>query len=188
MDVERDMQFTIQLFDPKTASQELWNGYFDHYENIFQEVFPDDPMPSRDVIKKSILLPDPNREYHRWIVFSGIDNTVIGYGKLVFHKKTSPEYEANKFIAEADLSVRKKDRQHGIGTELLRHILERAKEEGKITFQSWGIPEISSPFFEHYGGKFASKEEENRLKLTDVDWSMIESWRMEGKKKQLMLN
>jgi hypothetical protein len=59
-------------------------------------------------------------------------------------------------------------------------MLKKAKQEGKSIFQSWGFPAVSTPFFEYFGGKQASKEEENRLQLKNIDWDMLETWREEG--------
>ena len=104
------MQYKIQIFNPESASEELWQKFFDFNEIIRREIFPDDPLPSRDVIKKSILLPDPNLHYYRWAVFNNKSNKIIGYAMLNFHRKSSPEYEVNKIQAFSDIIVREEYR------------------------------------------------------------------------------
>jgi GNAT superfamily N-acetyltransferase len=174
------MQFSIQTFDPESTPQELWEKYFDLYEDIRREIYPDDPIPSRNMIKKSLLLPDPNLHHYRWVTFDNKSKKLIGYAMLNFHRKSSPEYEANKVQAFSDIIVQREYRRKGIGTDLLELVIRKAKEEKKKIFQSWGIPEASTSFFEAFGCKRASKEQENRLKLSEIDWNMITTWREEG--------
>ncbi len=174
------MKHKFEIFSPKDASDVLWDKYYSHHIAIHQEIFPDDPLPSKEMIVKSILNTDPNYDVYRWIVLNSDNNTIIGSGKLEFHNTSSPAYEANKTNTFTELSVRKEYRRKGIGSGLVKFMLSKAQEEGKKIFQSWGLLGLSSGFFEYYGGVIASKEEESRLKISEIDWEMIEEWRKEG--------
>lgn len=174
------MNYTFKIFNPKTASDKLWDDYYSHHTNIEKEIFPDDPVQSKEMFIKSISNPDPYFQIYRWLVRESSNNIVIGDAHLDFYNTSSPSYEANKNISFAEVSVHKNYRRKGIGSELIRLMLKKAHEEGKEIFQSWGIPDVSTGFFERYGGKVASREEENRLLISDVDWSMTDRWREEG--------
>ncbi|MHA2054868.1 MAG: GNAT family N-acetyltransferase [Candidatus Hodarchaeales archaeon] len=174
------MNYNFEIFDPKIASEKLWEDFYSHHTNIIKELFPDDPLQSKEMIMKSLSNPNPNFQMYRWVVRDKQNNMVIGLSKLECYKKGSPSYEANKNITFAELSVRKEYRRKGIGSELVRIMLKKAQEEEKEIFQSWGIPDISTGFFANLGGIVASKEEENRLKVSEIDWDMIESWRKDG--------
>ncbi|WP_455141931.1 GNAT family N-acetyltransferase [Candidatus Hodarchaeum mangrovi] len=177
------VKLSIELFDPPNASQKIWDDYYSHYIEIFQELSPDDPCPSIEMLQKLILIPSPHYQYYHWLAYDQEIKHLVGIGRLEFDKKTSPAYDANKNIAFADISIRKNYRRRGFGTELLRNMVMKAKTEGKSIFQSWGTPNNSSSFFEHLGGQKASKEEENRLQLSDVDWQMVQTWCSEGKQR-----
>ena len=177
------VRLSIEHFDPQNASQKVWDDYYSHYIEIFREISPDDPCPSKEMILKSILIPNPQFHYYRWLVYDQETKLLTGVGRLELDKKNSPAYDSNKDIVFADISIRKEYRRKGYGTELLQNMVMKAKREGKSIFQSWGTPNISSPFFEYLGGQKASKEEENRLQLADVDWQMIQTWCSEGIKR-----
>ena len=174
------MNYKIEIFNPKNASDKLWDDFYSHHSNINREIFPDDPLQSKKMFIKSISNPIPHHQIYRWIVRETSNSMVIGYAYLEFHNTKSPSYEANKNITFAEVSVHKNHRRKGIGSKLVLLMLKKAQEEGKELFQSWGIPGLSCGFFERYGGLVASKEEENRLNIAEVDWDMMNSWRNEG--------
>ncbi|MFX0015652.1 MAG: GNAT family N-acetyltransferase [Promethearchaeota archaeon] len=170
----------ITVFDPHTASDDLWKKLFDFYEKILLEIFPDDPLPSRERIKKNLQNPDPNFKNYRWMIHSKEKDKVIGYGKVSIYDRSAPAYKMNKHIAFCDLSIDKKHRRLRLGSELLKIQVNKVKEEGKMIIQGGSHLKTGKAFCEQYGGKIALTEEESRLSLDEVDWKIVNEWITKG--------
>lgn len=174
-------KISIKLFDPQTVSDELWERFFTLYEKHEKELFPNDPAPSRKIIKKSIKNPDPNYENYRWIIFLDDDEyNIIGLGKAFFNTEKAPAYQANKHVAFGYISIDKEYRGRGIGTELLKTIVTKVREEGKSVLHIDALLESGINFCKKFGGSAVLEEEESRLNITDVNWKMVNKWREEG--------
>ena len=94
----------IQLFIPQTASDIDWENFFTHRENIYKEIRPNDPPPSREDVMKFILEPHPHYESLYWIAVSKSDGKLIGLADMDYINQNSPDYEANRNIADIDIS------------------------------------------------------------------------------------
>ncbi len=171
---------TIAIFDPQTTSDELWEKYYHFYLKIFKEMFPDDPPPSKETIKKEMKNPQPDTIDYRWILSEEKNSNVIGYGRVTVDNESSPAYQANKHVAFGNLFVEKVFRRLGCGTDLLKILVTKVKDEGKTVFQGGSLLENGKAFCEKFGGKIALTEEESRLKLEEVDWEMLNEWVDEG--------
>lgn len=170
----------IVIFDPHTTSDELWGKFFQYYVRIFEEMFPDDPPPSKETIKKDMKNPHPDNKDYRWIVSEEQSSNVIGYGRVTVYNESSPAYQANKHVAFGNLFVDKSHRRLGFGTNLLKTLVNKVKDENKTIFQGGSLLESGKAFCERYGGKIALTEEESRLKLEEVNWEMLNEWIDEG--------
>jgi len=175
-----EMNAHINFFEPKTTSDDLWDLLYSFLEKIWLEMHPDDPLPSKEVTKKDILLPNPDLRNYRWLAYTEDETLVIGYGRVSIYKRSSPAYEANKHIAFGILFVDKEFRRLGIGTELLKILVTKVREEKKTVFQGGSHLQSAYAFCKAFGGKVAITEEESRMNLSDVDWNMIETWKSEG--------
>lgn len=171
---------SITIFDPHTTSDELWEKFFRYYVRIFDEMFPDDPPPSKETIKKDMKNPHPDNKDYRWILTLEKDGSVIGYGRVTVHNESSPAYQANKHIAFGNLFVNKSYRRLGFGTDLLETLVSKVQDEKKTVFQGGSILESGKAFCERHGGKVALTEEERRLTLGEVNWEMLNEWIDEG--------
>lgn len=178
------MQYQIREFNVQTASDTLYEKFFNFHEEILKEMNPDDPLPSREISKKTMTLPHPDYKHYRWLVHStGADNEVIGFGIFDVYKKDSPSYQENKHTAYGNISVKKDYRKLGIGTELLKILIIRMEEGGKTILQGGSHTESGLSFCRKFNGIFALREEESRLKVEDIEWEMIEEWRKQGIKR-----
>jgi GNAT superfamily N-acetyltransferase len=171
---------SITIFDPHSTSDELWEKYFQFYVKIFKEMFPDDPPPSKDTTIKEMQNPHPDFKNFRWILTSKPDNDVIGYGRATVHNESSPAYQANKHVAFGNLFIDKSHRRLGFGTDLLKTLVNKVKDENKTIFQGGSILKSGKAFCENLGGKLALQEEESRLTLKEVDWEMVNKWIEDG--------
>ena len=174
-------KISIKLFDPQTVSKDLWERFFTYYEKHYEELFPTDPIPSREIIKKSIENPDPIYKEYRWIIFpDDSDSSIIGLGRVSFNTEIAPTYQANKHVAFVYLSIDKKYRGRGIGTKFLKTIVTKVREEGKTVLHIDALLESGNSFCKKLGGSAALEEEESRLNIADVNWEMVNNWREEG--------
>ncbi|MFX1284300.1 MAG: GNAT family N-acetyltransferase [Promethearchaeota archaeon] len=174
----------INTFDPQTASDDVWEKFFEAYKKYQEEMYPGDPLPSNDRLKKEMKNPGPDPKDFRWLVFSEETNmNVIGYGRVTIYNESSPAYQSNKHVASGMLFIDKEYRRLGIGTELLMILVTKVKREQKTVFQGGSQHESGKEFCQKFGAKIALTEEENRLNLEDVDWDMINEWKIEGPKR-----
>ncbi|MFX0125338.1 MAG: GNAT family N-acetyltransferase [Candidatus Hodarchaeota archaeon] len=178
-----DMKARFKFFEPQTASENLWNLLYLFFKKIQLEMYPDDPIHSKETIKKDILLPNPDMKNYRWFVYNKDETQIIGSSRLSIYKKSSPAYEANAHIAFGFLFVDQEFRRLGIGTDLLKILVTKALEEKKTVFQVGSHLQSAYAFCKVFGGKIAITEEESRLNLADIDWNMIEKWKKEGSSK-----
>lgn len=70
-----------------------------------------------------------------------------------------------------------------IGAEFLKILLVKTQKEEKTIFQVDTFHESGDNFCRKYGGICVHREEENRLYLKDVNWTMIDTWKEEGRDK-----
>lgn len=171
---------SITIFDPRTTSDELWENFFQCYIRIVKEMFPDDPPPSKDTVIKEMQNPHPDNKNYQWILTLKPDYDVIGYGRVTVYNESSPAYQANKHVAFGNLFVDKSHRQLGFGTDLLKILINKIKDENKTVFQGESILKSGKAFCEKHGGKLALQAEESRLILKEVDWKMVNEWIKDG--------
>lgn len=177
-------EIDIIEFHPLEASKQLINSYLDFSDRMYIEFFPEeDPRLSRNKREKEIITQYPLLDYYRWLVLSKTQNNndVIGYARIYFPNEKNPIYPTNKHIGWFTIDVDKKYRRQGIGTGLLRRIIEKTSdiEEAQI-LQSHSFCKAGWKFNSKYGGKLVLEGAMNRLKLDEVDWDLLNSWKING--------
>lgn len=172
----------IQEFFPDKVDEIILDKYIDFERECQKEINPDDPTVPPELLKKAILEPSSEYTIFRWLVFSDSEE-IIGYARLSFPNQSSPMYKTTKTIADMTISVIKEFRRQGIGSQLLQVLVEKAKELGKETFQTFTSLEAGRKFVEHYGGIVASDRALNRLYYKDINWEKMEKWCIEGEKR-----
>jgi mycothiol synthase len=177
------MKYRIVEFDPSTALEDLLERYFDFEDRMFRELEPEDPLPLRERRRESIRGTNPHRRVFLWIVIEDVEGEeeVVGKGEIAFVGEEDIDCEEYGHIGTVSLGVDERFRRQGLGTELLRKLVERAVEEEKIrTVETFSFQESGWRFCDKYGGKVALEAAQNRLWLGEVDWEMMEEWRNEG--------
>ena len=67
---------------------------------------------------------------------------------------------------------------------LLRALVKKAvAHKGVTTLETFSFLESGWNFCEKYGGQVALTAAQNRLRLAEVDWEMIEAWKVEGERR-----
>ena len=108
---------------------------------------------------------------------------LLGWFAGMTIKPGTPEYESNKHLFWADIYVRPDHRRKGIGSMWLPVIVELmdAHECTEVGFGTEDPP--GHAFLKSLGAAAKLTGAENRLKLADVDWKMVERWIEEGPKR-----
>jgi RimJ/RimL family protein N-acetyltransferase len=175
-------QFKVDVFDPKTANDALWEQYFEFSEAIHNELHPDedDPPTPRKLIRRFMTEDNPHRVTKRWIVFNEDKSQIHGFTRFSWTTEASPDYEDNKHVVDAHINVAKVARRQGLANTLVQTLLQNAVDRQATVLQTYTISDDGKAMCESMGGTMAIEAAENRLKLSDVDWDMIEQWAKEG--------
>lgn len=173
--------YFIEEFDPKDFTDDDWEEYFELSEELFRELNPDDPFPNRELTKKFMLDPHPHYKNWQWRIYNNeVKEKLIGQSGIGITLEEAPSFESNEHIAGPYISLRKEYRRNGIGTRVLKMLVEKAKELGKTTMQGGTARESGFNFLAKLGGILALEGVENKLYMKNVDWDMIEQWQKEG--------
>jgi GNAT superfamily N-acetyltransferase len=179
------MKYRIVEFDPSTAPEGLIERYFDFEDRMFREMEPTDPLPKRDNRRETLGYRRPQRRVFSWFATGEVDGKqeVIGRSEITFVMKGAGSEEYGHSAA-INLGVDGRLRRQGLGTELLRVLVEKAVETGQVrALETFSFQESGWRFCERYGGEVALEAAQNRLRLAEVDWEMMEEWRDKGAKR-----
>ncbi len=175
------MQYEIQIFQPKSASDTVWESFLSLEEEKYQEKYPDDPVLSKEERRRTLQIPNPRYTNKYWIACLKNTEEVLGSASLMIYEKNHPTYDSNKHMAFLHIATRKKYRRNGIASALLSKILIWLKQKNKSILQGGSQLESGKSFCTSLNGKKAMVEEESRLTLDNLDWDMLKKWREAGK-------
>jgi GNAT superfamily N-acetyltransferase len=175
------LTYYIEEFDPPTAPDDLFILFFNYLNHRFRILYPDDPIPSRELTKKQMQNPHPHYKNHYWIVFDETKTRIIGSASLGYELESSPSYKDNKHTCWGNVVVTSENRKKGIGTSLISNVLQIVKDEGKTIFHAGSSEKDGLEFLKSLElGIVAMNSAENRLYLDKVDWPMLQKWITDG--------
>ncbi|MBN1329497.1 MAG: GNAT family N-acetyltransferase [Candidatus Heimdallarchaeota archaeon] len=178
------MSYIIDTFNPKEATEKLWELYFNYFDKYMLDEFPDEQKPSHKLEKESMINPNKYYDIYRWIVFNNKEKEkIIGKANLWFENKFSPGYNNVKDIAMFHISVDNEFRQNGIGTKLLKILTSKAKNLDKKVIRVQTSINSGKDFCKNKKGKIVAERGQNRLYISKVNWEMMDKWCEEGQKK-----
>ncbi|MEO8744179.1 MAG: GNAT family N-acetyltransferase [Candidatus Dormibacter sp.] len=165
-------------FDPATADSDLWRRFHELRHVQMKESRPDDPLRPDEIEELQMKRENPFQHEHRYEISEGGTMVSWFYGETV--KPGTAEYEPNKHLFWADVYVHPDHRRRGIGGSWLPLLLELVDLHAcsKIGFGTEVDP--GRAFLKWVGAQAKLNEAENRLRLADVDWAMVERWAAEG--------
>jgi len=165
-------------FDPKTARRDLWQQYHELRRVRQKESRPDDPVVPDDVEERLKKRDDPFRIRYRYEA-SG-DGTMLSWLSCEAITPGTPEYESNKQFFDADIYVQPDHRRQRIATSWLPRVGQLMDRHGCTVLNLYTELESGHEFLKWIGAEPKLSEIENRLKLADLDWAMVERWAAEG--------
>jgi mycothiol synthase len=164
--------------DFKSAGPDFWKRYHVFRRLRNQESRPDDPMRPDELEERWLKRESPFE--FRYTYELAEDGVVQGLVSGSTNRPGTPEYDSSKHLFWADLYVRPDARRQGIGSSLLPVLMQLMDEHG-CTVLGIGAEDASGHAFLKWAGAEARfSGAENRLKLADVDWTMVDRWVEEG--------
>ena len=174
-------ELVTQQMDPVTADRDTWKRYHELRRLRHVESRPDDPFQPDDVVEVRMKRADPF-DFHLYYEISR-DGVALSsfYGETV--TPANAEYESNKHLFWVGAYVRPEARRQGIATKWLPVLVRLMKSHGCTKVGMSAEQESGHAFLKWLGAEPVLTEIESRLKLSEVDWPMLERWVEEGPKR-----
>jgi GNAT superfamily N-acetyltransferase len=161
-----------------SAGADFWARYHTFRRLRHAERRPDDPITPDAVVEGELKREDPHELHFRYEIFKG--DQMLSWFSSGATRPGAPGYDTNKHLLWVDFSVRRDYRRRGIGRTWIPVVLEIMDRNG-YTKVGFGTEEPSGhAFLKWLGAEAKLTGAENRLKLADVDWAMLERWVEEG--------
>ena len=125
--------------------------------------------------------PNPFDRHHYFEVVR--DGVMLGWFSGESATPDNPEYETNKHLLWGDIYVRPENRRRGLATQLLPVIAQLMDRQGSTVLGLGAHGETGHAFLKWLGSTAKLSEVESRLRLSEVDWPMMERWVEEGAKR-----
>ena len=178
------MNYSIERFYPNKVSEDFWDSYFDYDEKIFGEFNNGEPFPSRTQEKNFMKKPHPHYNIYRWLILSETEpRKIIGNGHIWHQNEQAPDYENIKEKLYFRINVLKEFRRKGIATGMLKVFIKEAKQIEKTILRAEVRNDLAVGFCSNFQGEIVAKRGTNRLYFKDINWDLMNQWRLEGKEK-----
>jgi GNAT superfamily N-acetyltransferase len=164
--------------DFKLARPDFWKRYHVFRRLRNEESRPDDPMRPDELEERWLKRESPFD--FRYTYELAEDGVVKGLVWGSTSRPGNPGYESSKHLFWAGLYVRPDARRQRIGSSLLPVLMQLMDGHG-CTVLGIGAEEASGhAFLQWMGAEARFSGAENRLKLADVDWTMVDRWVAQG--------
>src|SRR5579864_3315612 len=167
-----------EAVDFMTASPDFWKRYHEYRRARQKDERPDDPVRPDEAEERRLKRANPFEHEYRYEMSRDGLTVSMFVGKTV--KPGNPEYETNKHLFWTDFFVRRDERRRGIGASWLPVILELMDRHGCTVVGMSAEDEPGYAFLKWVGAEPRFSGAENRLKIADVDWAVLERWVKEG--------
>jgi mycothiol synthase len=172
---------TPERVDFKSAGADFWKRYHAYRRLRHRESRPDDPLRPDDIEELRMKRDSPFDIDYRFEVTR--DGVLLSWFSAGTPRPGAPAYESNKHLLWADLYVRPEHRRQRIGASWVPLMLEIMERHG-CTVAGIGADEDSGhSFLKWLGAEARLTSAENRLKLADADWKLVQRWIDEGQRR-----
>ncbi|NLI40253.1 MAG: GNAT family N-acetyltransferase [Caldisericales bacterium] len=179
-DKPQSQNWEVVEYNLKEASSELLDKYYVIYSQLYKEEHPDEPLLPLDILKERIQRNDPSWCNRYFAVFK--NDAYAGTGSMQFLK---PGVEADefKFLSTFYIRTLPEYRRKGVGTAILKKMTQETLKMGIKTIEMYSMLDSGKSFCGHFQGKVVNNFGFNRLDIKDIDWRMVESWKIEAETK-----
>ena len=164
--------------DFDSAGADFWKRYHEYRRVRHQESRPDDPLRPDEIEESTLKRESPFDIEYRYEVAR--DGRLLSWFSGSTSRPGTPGHDSNKHLFWADAYVRPDNRRHGIGSAWLPLLLQLMDERGCTVVGMFAEDSSGNAFLKWIGAEAKLTGAENRLKLADVDWKMVERWMTEG--------
>jgi len=164
--------------DPSKADADFWKRHHEFRRVRQSESRPDDPLRPDDIEEITLKWQDPFRIEHRYEISRG--SRMLSSLAVEVVKPGTPEYETNRHLMWVDGYVRPDERRRGIASRWLPVLLDLMEQHGSTIADIWTEEPAGHAFLKWLGADAKFTGAENRLRLADVDWAMVQRWVAEG--------
>lgn len=164
--------------DPKTADPGFWHRYHVLRRLRQQESRPEEALVPDELEEQLMKRDDPFHIQHRCEVAR--DGVMLSWLYCEVVKPGTPGYESNKQFFEAEIYVAPEHRRKRVATSWFPLVAQLMDRHGCTVLNLYTELETGHEFLKWVGAEPKLSEIENRLKLAEVDWAMVERWTAEG--------
>ena len=163
------MKFTFQRIDPRSASESELRGLHTAFVDRDKDFHPGDPEPSFEYNRANWLAPGGIHRQESWWA-AAEDGEIIGGSRAI----TWADHADSGLVVTA---VRADHRRRGIGMGLLAHSIDDLEAAGrsKLIIDA-PADSPASARLEQLGMRRALAERISRLRVSELDWDLIDSW------------
>src|SRR5688572_29998515 len=164
-------RFDVRRFDTANATEADMAAAVAAARAMGEEFSPEDaPIPDQDVLDDLVR----NLSWQRIHRFHALDDDGAIVGTGLFECEVT---ETNQHLGFFNLWVRPDRRREGLGRQLLAHVVEAARAEGRTRLFAHTVEGTAGEsFLEAAGGEKRSVERKSRLTVANVDRDMLEEW------------
>ncbi|HVS47323.1 MAG TPA: GNAT family N-acetyltransferase [Candidatus Dormibacteraeota bacterium] len=164
--------------DLKSAGADFWKRYHTYRALRHEESRPNDPLRPADIEEMRLKRDSPFDIEYRYEIAT--DGVLLSWFSGSTSKPGTAGHESNKHLFWSDIYVRPDHRRQGIASTWLPLLLELMDAHG-CSVVGIGTEEVSGhAFLRWLGAEPKLSGAENRLKLADVNWGMVQRWIDEG--------
>ena len=170
-----------QEVKPNSAGRDFWRRYHTFRRERQLEVRPEDPVVPDEVEETTMQHDRESMIAYRYEIADR--GEMLSWFDGHTTRPGSPGYESNRRFFNAYWAVGRAHRRQGIGSMWLPLVVELMDRHG-CSVATIGTEEDSGhEFLRWLGAEEKITGAENRLRLSDVDWSMVGRWMDEGRRK-----
>ena len=130
----------------------------------------DDPVPFEAWVADERRL-DAFLDMVRFAAYDASTGDAVGYARVELDR------DHNTHVAWAFVAVAEPHRRQGVGTALLRQVVEVAGDDGRVSFgANTDEGGAGEPFLARAGLTRRQTAHQNRLRVADVDVAMLHEW------------
>ena len=164
--------------DPNSADAGFWRRYHAFRRARHAETRPEDPLDPDEVAERRMKM---TRKFDIDLYYEiARDGQMVSWFTGHTVKPGSPGYGKNRDFFDAEWAVIAGHRRQGIGSRWLPLLLDLVDRHGCRVVSLWSEEESGHAFLRWIGAEKRLNAAENRLKLAEVDWSMVRRWVEEG--------
>lgn len=169
-------------FDVLNATENEWKDFHQYRRKFHEEDTPEDPIMT-DQAAVEDLKGQAAALKLEISLFAIKDEKIIGFFYYAFFSESSASYVGNEKVVFFNIDLLKKYRRQGIGSAALKKIVDSTAKENKSIFICDSHIQETKKFYSAIGAEIANPEVENRLKFSEINWSMVKAWIKEAETK-----